>query len=119
MAGAMKNVFNDPDMVLSDTGLYEFVSTGAQILGDVASKLEAAQMTLYRGLQSAGKRELTCRMVSLPLGMSADAVMEAKRSLERTWRVARVMIRGLGKAQTASRTVKAFKIGGQVASGDD
>jgi len=106
-------------MVLSDTGLYEYVQTGSQILMDVAQKLEAAQMTLYQGLQSAGKREHTARLIAYPLGQAADSCMEAKRQLERTWRLAKLLIRGVGKGKAAANNSRAFKVGGQVASGED
>lgn len=119
MAQPIKNVFSDPDMVYTDKGLYEYVTMGSMILADIASKLEAAQMNLYRGLQSAGKRETTCKLVSFPLGQAADSCMDAKRQLERTWRVAKVMIRGLGAAQRATSRVKAFTVGGQAVTPDE
>ncbi len=112
MADRRKNPLNDPEMVLSDTGLHEYVQSTAAIFVDVAHKLEAAQQVLYQGLMNAGKGERQARLIAWPLGQAADNLMTAKRMVERTWRLAKLMIRGIGKAQ--GMRGRTFQIGGRV-----
>lgn len=79
--------FSDPSMVLDDEGLYEYCMRGALLL-PVAADLTQAQQTLRRGLLLAGHPSSVAWRVSRPLRAASDDLIEAQRSIARTWRVA-------------------------------